>query len=273
MSDLTAYLSAHESTIRLTLFVCIFCVMAAAERRYPARVATQHRGQRWLNNLALMLLNSLVLRLVFPVAALGFAHTAHQLQWGLLNRIELPLWLTTLTAILVLDLCIYIQHVAFHRIPLFWRLHRVHHLDKDVDVTTAARFHTLEIILSMAIKGAVICALGAPVLAVLIFETLLSASATFNHANIRFSQPIDAYIRRLIVTPNMHRIHHSTHAPETNSNYGFCLTWWDKIFNTYTTVTPEHEKNITLGLHAPTQNSVHLFSLLLSPFKTKGNSN
>lgn len=199
----------------------------------PKRALTVSKTVRWLNNLGLVFFNSFIVRLLFPVAAIGVAATAQQNGWGLLNIIEMPVWLAAVIAIVVMDLVIYIQHVMVHAIPLFWRLHRVHHADPDYDVTTGARFHTLEIILSMGIKFCTIVLLGPPVFAVIIFEVILNATAMFNHGNISLPKNLDKVLRWFIVTPDMHRVHHSIEDDETNSNFGFSLPWWDRLFGTY----------------------------------------
>ena len=214
---------AHEPVVRLGAFFGVFALMALWETLAPRRARLLPRRVRWLHNLALVLLNSLILRLLFPLAAVGFALLAAERGWGLLNAFALPFWWAFLLSVIALDFAIYLQHVMFHAVPLLWRLHRVHHADADFDVTTGARFHPLEILLSMLIKFAAIAVLGAPAAAVLVFEVLLNATAMFNHANLRLPEPVDRRLRRLLVTPEMHRIHHSMEVVEANSNFGFNL--------------------------------------------------
>ena len=238
----------NELPIRLGFFFGIFAVMALWEMRFPRRQLTVSKGLRWANNLGLVFLNSLVLRLLFQAAAVGMAILAQQQGWGLLNYHALPLALSVAVAVVTMDFVIWLQHVVVHAIPVFWRLHRVHHADLDYDVTTGARFHPIEIILSMLIKFATIMVLGPPVVAVVIFEVLLNATAMFNHGNVYIPEKIDRILRLFVVTPDMHRVHHSVHAPLTNSNFGFNLPWWDRLFGTYVAQPPEDHTEMQIGL-------------------------
>ncbi|WP_029134790.1 sterol desaturase family protein [Sedimenticola selenatireducens] len=242
------WILAQEVSIRLGFFFGIFAVVALWEVLAPRRLLMLSRGVRWTSNLGLVVLNSVVLRLLFPAAAVGVAALAEQRGWGLLNLYRLPDLLTVVIAVVALDFVIWLQHVMVHAIPLFWRLHRVHHADLDYDLTTGARFHPLEIILSMLIKFAAILVLGPPVLAVVIFEVLLNATSMFNHGNIRIPERIDRVLRLFVVTPDMHRVHHSVHAPLTNSNFGFNLPWWDRLFGTYVAQPPEGHVAMEIGL-------------------------
>ncbi|MGD8631157.1 MAG: sterol desaturase family protein, partial [Gammaproteobacteria bacterium] len=226
-------ISNHEATIRLGSFLGIFALMACWEILAPRRTLTQPKGSRWLNNIGLVVFNTALLRVVFPVAAIGVAEYAQLRQWGLFNLVEVHPAVALVTSVIVLDAAIYLQHVMFHAVPLLWRLHRVHHADLDFDVTTGARFHPIEILLSMLIKFAVIVLLGPPLAAVVIFEVLLNAMSMFNHSNVRLPLALDGVLRRIIVTPDMHRVHHSHLADETNSNFGFNLSVWDRVFGTY----------------------------------------
>ncbi|MET0063801.1 MAG: sterol desaturase family protein [Candidatus Thiodiazotropha endolucinida] len=230
MSD---FILDYELSIRLTAFFSVFAIMALWEVASPCRKLRVPRSRRWLANIGIVVLNTLLLRLLFPAAAVGMALFTTQAQWGVLNVIALPPWLTIIIAILILDLVIYLQHVMVHAVPMLWRLHRVHHADPDYDLTTGARFHPIEIILSMLIKIATIAVLGPPVVAVVIFEVLLNGMAMFNHANIRLPTRIDRVLRWLVVTPDMHRVHHSVEPDETNSNFGFNLSLWDRLMGTY----------------------------------------
>ncbi|MBV2090121.1 MAG: sterol desaturase family protein [Candidatus Thiodiazotropha sp. (ex Ctena orbiculata)] len=223
----------YELTIRLAAFFSIFAVMAGWEAVQPCRQQRFTRGQRWLANLGITLLNTLLLRLLFPAAAVGFAAFAEANGWGLLNEIQLPFWLSVIIAVTLMDMVIYLQHVMVHAVPALWRLHRVHHADPDYDLTTGARFHPIEILLSMLIKIATIAALGPPVIAVLIFEVILNGMAMFNHGNVSLPKPLDRLLRWLVVTPDMHRVHHSVIPRETNSNFGFNLSIWDRLMGTY----------------------------------------
>jgi sterol desaturase/sphingolipid hydroxylase (fatty acid hydroxylase superfamily) len=239
----------HEIPIRLSFFFGVFLIMAIWEIKSPRRQLGVSRLLRWTNNLALVMLNTLVLRLMFPAAAVGVAAFAQQQNWGLLNYYQIAPLLSLIVAVVVMDCVIYLQHVMVHAIPLLWRLHRVHHADLDYDVTTGARFHTLEIILSMLIKFATIVLLGAPVVAVIVFEVLLNATAMFNHANVNIPAPIDRVLRWLVVTPDMHRVHHSVEDDEANSNFGFNLPWWDWLFGTYRDQPVKSHQTMIIGIH------------------------
>ncbi len=238
----------NEMFLRLGFFLGIFILMASWETAAPRRTLSQSKTVRWTNNLVLTFLNAFVLRLVFPAAAVGSALIARQKGWGLFNTISVPSLVSGATSIVVLDLAIYAQHVAFHKVSIFWRLHRMHHTDLDIDVTTGARFHPVEIILSMVIKIGTVFALGAPAWAVVVFEILLNATSMFNHSNIYLSLPADRWIRRIIVTPDMHRVHHSVLIRETDSNYGFNLSWWDRIFRTYRDQPKAGHEAMRIGL-------------------------
>ncbi len=242
------WILGNELAIRLSFFCSVFALIAIWEIRSPRRKLTVSKGLRWTNNIGLVVLNSVVLRFLFPTAAVGVALFTHQQEWGLLNYYDPPFALSLVIAVVTLDLVVYLQHVMVHAIPLLWRLHRVHHADIDYDVTTGARFHTLEIILSMLIKFTAIVLLGPPVMAVVIFEVLLNSTAMFNHGNIYLPQKIDRVLRLFIVTPDMHRVHHSVHAALTNSNFGFNLPWWDRLFGTYVAQPREAHESMEIGL-------------------------
>jgi sterol desaturase/sphingolipid hydroxylase (fatty acid hydroxylase superfamily) len=222
--------------------------MALWEWLAPRRVLTVSKVLRWANNLGIVFLNTLLLRVLFPAAAVSMTVFAHSRGWGLFNHFETPYALAVLTSVVAMDLAIYLQHVMFHAVPALWRLHRVHHADLDFDVTTGARFHPIEIILSMLFKFAVIAVLGAPVLAVVIFEVLLNATAMFNHSNVRIPRGMDAVLRWLVVTPDMHRVHHSVERDETNSNFGFNLPWWDRLLGTYRGQPRAGHEAMTIGI-------------------------
>jgi len=238
----------REAVLRLGCFAAVFVVMCLWEIVSPRRPLSVSKLQRWTHNIGLLFLNSLVLRVLFPAAAVGIAYTAAESGWGLLNRVDLPYWLEVLVAVLLLDLAIYLQHMLMHRVPLLWRLHRVHHADLDIDMTTGSRFHTLEIIVSMLIKWVVIFLLGPALLAVLIFETLLNGMAVFNHANVRLPGTIDRLLRLLLITPDVHRVHHSILRHETNSNFGFNLSIWDRAFGTYIDQPEKGHSAMTIGI-------------------------
>jgi sterol desaturase/sphingolipid hydroxylase (fatty acid hydroxylase superfamily) len=233
---------------RLLLFLLVFAGMALWELAAPRRALTTGKLGRWLRNLGLVGIDALVVRLFFPAGAVGLAWLAQERGFGLLNQVELATSLELLLSILALDLTVYLQHVVFHAVPALWRLHMVHHADLDFDVTTGNRFHPLEILLSMGIKGTTIFLLGPPVLSVLIFEALLNATAMFNHANVRIPAPIDRALRLLVVTPDMHRVHHSTIPVETNSNFGFNFPWWDRLLGTYRAEPRAGHEGMIIGL-------------------------
>jgi sterol desaturase/sphingolipid hydroxylase (fatty acid hydroxylase superfamily) len=230
---LTQTLLNHEQVIRLAAFVAMLVSMAAWETLAPRRALAVPKAKRWANNLALLLINSILVRVLFPAAAIGFAVFAESRSMGLFHMVYLSQPLAMVLSVVVMDFAIYLQHIVFHAVPVLWQLHRVHHADLDFDVTTGTRFHPIEILLSMGIKFLVIITLGPPVVSVLVFELLLNVTAMFNHANIRLPDCIDGLVRRLVVTPNMHRIHHSVDRGETNSNFGFCFSVWDRVLGTY----------------------------------------
>jgi sterol desaturase/sphingolipid hydroxylase (fatty acid hydroxylase superfamily) len=237
-----------EPTIRLACFAGVLGVMAVWEFVAPRRALTANKPLRWASNIGLVFVSSFVLRLFAPLGAVGVALAADKLGSGLLNVVSAPAWLEIVSSVLLLDFAIYLQHVMFHAVPLFWRFHMVHHADRDIDVTTGLRFHTLEILLSFAIKAGIILLLGASAVSVLIFELLLNATSMFNHSNVRMPLGVDRTLRWLVVTPDMHRVHHSHYANETNSNFGFNLPWWDRMFGTYRDQPLDGHLTMTLGL-------------------------
>ncbi|HHI93984.1 MAG TPA: sterol desaturase family protein [Gammaproteobacteria bacterium] len=243
------FILQNETSIRLGFFFGVFAIMGLWEVLAPRRALTVSKAVRWTNNLGLVFLNSTILRLIFPMAAVGVAAFAAGQGWGLLNYFQLPFTLAVVLSVVVMDFIIYLQHVLVHAIPVLWRLHRVHHADLDYDVTTGARFHTLEIILSMLIKFATILVLGPPVVAVVIFEVILNAMAMFNHSNVRLPLGLDRIVRLFVVTPDMHRVHHSVEDNEANSNFGFNLAIWDRLCGTYIAQPREGHEKMTIGIH------------------------
>jgi sterol desaturase/sphingolipid hydroxylase (fatty acid hydroxylase superfamily) len=237
-----------EPGIRLSCFVGVLLLMALWERLAPRRSQSIKRLLRWPNNLGVVVLDTIVVRLLFPVAAVGMAVLAHANGWGLLNAMPLPDWLAVPAGVLLLDLAIYGQHVVFHAVPLLWRLHRMHHADLEFDVTTGLRFHPGEVVLSMLIKFAAVLVLGASPLAVTVFEVLLNATSMFNHGNVRLPPRLDHVLRLIVVTPEMHRVHHSVNRRETNSNFGFNLPWWDRLFGTYEAQPALGHVGMTIGI-------------------------
>jgi sterol desaturase/sphingolipid hydroxylase (fatty acid hydroxylase superfamily) len=265
------FLITHEIEIRLGFFFGIFLLMATWEVLSPRRPLTTSKWVRWLNNIGVVFLNSFILRLLFPAAAVGMAALSAEQDWGLLNYYSVPYPISVITAVIALDFVIYIQHIMVHAVPVLWRLHRVHHADLDYDVTTGARFHPVEIILSMLIKFATIMVLGPPVVAIIIFEVLLNTTAMFNHSNVKIPLGIDRILRLFVVTPDMHRVHHSVEDDETNSNFGFNLPWWDRLFGTYRDQPAAGHDNMTIGIHYyrnPRQVS-WLPGMLSLPFRKK----
>ena len=261
-------LFAHEPWIRLGAFAGIFATMALWELVAPRRRQAVGRLRRWPGNLGVVIIDTLLVRLIFPTAAVGVALVAQVGGWGLLPALNAPSWLAIIIAVIVLDLAIYLQHVLFHAVPVLWRLHRMHHADLEIDVTTGARFHPIEILLSMAIKLGAVAALGAPAVAVLIFEVLLNATSMFNHGNVRLPQRLDRVVRWLVVTPDMHRVHHSILPRETNSNFGFNLPWWDRLFGTYRAQPQAGHGAMTIGTEQfRDPRELRLDRMLLQPFR------
>lgn len=246
----TDSLLTYELAVRLGAFVGAFAILAFWEHLAPHRAARLSKGIRWLNNLGLLVTGNLLLRVTFPVLAVGVAIIAQDQGWGVFNVLEAPAWLSVLASLILLDLAIYFQHVLFHRVPALWALHRVHHSDVDLDVSTALRFHPFEMLLSLLIKMAIVVMLGVPPLGVLVFEILLNATAMFNHANAKIPPPVDAILRRVVVTPDMHAIHHSIEHRESNSNFGFNLSVWDRIFGTYIAAPANGDAGLIIGLSA-----------------------
>lgn len=242
------FIIANEEAIRLAAFAGLLALFALAEALWPRRARVQRRTGRWVTNLAISLINTAALRVAVPVLAVGTAAWAAAAQIGLLNVIEAPYWLRFVIALAALDLVIYWQHRVFHVVPALWRIHRMHHADRDIDVTTALRFHPVEILISMGIKIAAVVALGAPPAAVILFEVVLNGIAMFNHANLGIAPALDRVLRAVIVTPDMHRVHHSVIPGETNSNYGFNLSLWDRLFGSYTPQPAKGHDRMTIGL-------------------------
>jgi sterol desaturase/sphingolipid hydroxylase (fatty acid hydroxylase superfamily) len=256
-----------EAAVRLGFFFGVLVIMAIWELLLPRRELTMSKLTRWLSNLGIVLIDNILLRLLFPVLAISVALTAQESGWGLLNNIPLPYWLSLGIGVLALDLIIYLQHLMFHAVPVLWRLHMMHHADLDFDVTTGLRFHPLEIIISMLIKLSAIAALGPSVLAVLVFEITLNATAMFNHSNVKIPLNVDKVLRLLVVTPDMHRVHHSVTIRETNSNFGFNFPWWDRLLGTYRPQPAAGHEGMTIGLSQfrdPKRNN--LLWMLILPF-------
>jgi len=258
---------AYEPAIRLSAFLGIFAAVALWEVMAPRRTRSFSRLARWPNNIGIVAFNTIVLRVLFPTAAIGMALAAEAHGWGLFNTLPVPLWLAVILSVMILDFAIYLQHVLVHAVPALWRLHRMHHADLDYDVTTGARFHPIEIVISMGLKLMVVSALGAPASAVLIFEVILNATAMFNHGNVRIPEGLDRLLRLIVVTPDMHRVHHSVIPRETNSNFGFSLPWWDRLFGTYTAQPRDGHADMTIGIEQFRDGrDLRLDRMLIQPF-------
>ena len=266
---MTETLFSHETAIRLGFFFGILAVMALWEILAPRRGLSRSKAVRWTANLGIVALNTVILRLIFPATAVGLAVLAAERGWGLLNALSVPFEVAVLCSVILLDFAIYLQHVLFHAVPVLWRLHRMHHADQDFDVTTGARFHPIEIVLSMVLKLAVVVALGPPVLGVLIFEVLLNGTAMFNHANARLPLGADRVLRLLVVTPDMHRVHHSVTPEEANSNFGFNLPWWDRLLGTYRAQPAQGHEAMTIGIDQFREAAdQQLHNMLVQPFRS-----
>jgi len=257
----------YEVAIRLISFALLFVLVALWEIRTPRRPLKTSKKARWITNLSIIIINPVLLRLVFPVLAVETAQAAQVNGWGLLNQIHFPGLVAFGVGIIVLDLIVYLQHVVFHAVPVLWRLHMMHHADLDYDLTTGLRFHPVEIVLSMILKITIIVALGPPVASVLAFEVILNGMAMFNHGNIKIPSSVDRFLRLFVVTPDMHRVHHSVIIRETNSNYGFNLSWWDRLFGTYKDQPEKGHTDMVIGL-AQFRNpqKLSLWHILILPF-------
>ena len=259
-----------QGLIRLLIFASVLVIMASAEALWPRRERVMKRSVRWFNNLSLSVLSSVVLKVLGPITAIAVATYALNNDLGLLGLLPwaLPLWLELAIGVIILDFLIYVQHVLSHRVPMLWRFHKVHHADRDIDVTTGIRFHPVEALFSMVYKCALILLLGPLPLAVFIFEVLLNGSAMFNHANVKLPLWLDKILRLVIVTPDSHRVHHSTIPSETNSNYGFFLSTWDRMFKTYTPQPKLGHTEMVIGLNEyQTESPASLVWSLKTPFK------
>jgi len=257
-----------EAIVRVSTFALLFAGLAVWEVLRPRRALAAGRGRRWPSNIGILVVDVLAVRVLIPTAAMGAALFAAGNGWGLLRLAELRLSVASLLGFLALDLVIYAQHVVFHKVPWLWRLHRMHHADLDVDLTTGLRFHPIEILISLAIKIAVILALGVPAVAVLVFEVVLNATSMFNHSNIAMPRWLDRLVRLVVVTPDMHRVHHSIIRRETDSNFGFNLPWWDRLFRTYRAEPEAGHAGMTLGLPIfRAARELRLDRLLTQPFR------
>lgn len=263
---------ANELLIRLGVFLGLFALFAVLEAIVPRRARVQSRPRRWFTNLALVAMDSATVQLmarVLPFIAVGAAVDASLRGCGVFNALHWPQWLEIVVAIAVLDLAIWAQHLLMHKVPLFWRFHLVHHADRDFDVTTALRFHPVEIAFSMFLKIGIVYLLGPAAAAVILFEIILNGSAMFNHANLRLPGKLDTALRLVLVTPDMHRVHHSVYRSEHDSNYGFALSLWDRIFRTYTSTPRDGHEGMTIGLEWQDDRPARLAWALAMPFFEK----
>ncbi len=264
---MNSLIADHSVVIRLAAFISIFLVMAIWERLAPRRTPRTAKSGRWVTNLSLTVVNSLVGRLVLLLPGVGLALSAESRGWGVLNQLDLQPLAAGVIGIVVLDLTIYLQHLLFHKVRLFWWLHGLHHTDLDIDVTSGTRFHPLEIALSLLIKAATIILVGVPVWAFLVFEVLLNGLSLFNHSNVRLPPGIDRWLRLVVVTPDMHRVHHSVIIRERDSNFGFNLSWWDRLFGTYRAQPEKGHTDMVIGLaNLRNPRDLTLMKLLLLPF-------
>ncbi len=255
------------SVVRLGFFFGVFALVAVWELLSPRRVLTSSKAVRWYSNLGVVAIDSLTVYILFPLVAIHVAVMAQDKGWGMLNNLDIPTWLKVFAGVLILDMIIYLQHIMFHAVPALWRLHMMHHADLDYDVTTGLRFHPIEIIISMGIKMGSVAAIGASPFTVILFEIILNATAMFNHGNIKLPLQIDKFLRLLVVTPDMHRVHHSVTIRETNSNFGFSFPWWDRLFGTYRPQPAAGHEGMTIGLSQfrdVRQNTLH--RMLALPF-------
>lgn len=260
----------HDLLWRLGVFLGLFALFASLEALAPRRARSQPRSARWFTNLSIVVLDTLALRalaIALPLLAVGAAVDAGRMGWGLFNALDWPLWLEVVLAILILDLAIWAQHLVTHKVPILWRFHRVHHADRDFDVTTALRFHPVEILASMMLKIGLVYLLGPAALAVLLFEIILNGTAMFNHSNLRLPLWLDRAVRLVLVTPDMHRVHHSIHRHEHDSNYGFALSVWDRIFRTYRPKPEAGHDLMTVGLEWQDERPSRLGWALMLPFR------
>lgn len=268
---MTDFVIAHEAAIRMSFFVGIFLAVALVELIVPRRALTTSKKSRWFGNIGIVFIDTFVLRLLAPAGAVGVSVWIGHQGWGLLNTVEWPLWLELVITVIVLDFVVYMQHLMFHAVPVLWRLHMIHHADLDIDLTTGTRFHPLEILISLGIKAGAIIVLGAPPVGVIIFEIVLNGTAMFNHGNFFIPPGVDRFLRLLVVTPDMHRVHHSVFPFETNSNFGFSLPWWDRLCGTYRSQPRKGHEKMTIGLNQFRDSSrLTLPWLLALPFIGKG---
>ncbi|MGB1547761.1 MAG: sterol desaturase family protein [Alphaproteobacteria bacterium] len=260
--------NAMEGWVRLGAFLAIFAAMALWEALAPRRNLSQSKAKRWTANLGILLIDTLAVRLTLGAAAYAMAIYAESAGWGLLNVLDWPGWVEIAVAVIFLDFAIYLQHVVSHALPIFWRLHQVHHSDMDFDTTTGIRFHPIEILVSLAYKVALVATIGADPWAVVIFEVILNGTSLFNHGNVRIFPKLERVLRFFVVTPEMHRVHHSTDPSETNTNFGFALSVWDRLCGTYRQSPAKGHLAMEIGLtRYRDARKLDLGNLLVIPFR------
>jgi sterol desaturase/sphingolipid hydroxylase (fatty acid hydroxylase superfamily) len=262
----------NEVLIRFGIFLSLFTLFAWIEAKAPRRALVQTKRQRWITNWSIVILDTLTLRLLafaLPLLAVGAALDAESNGWGLMNQVDMPFWLAVILTVLIFDFAIWLQHLITHKIPFLWRFHRVHHADRDIDVTTAIRFHPVEIALSMLLKIGLVYLLGPPALGIILFEIILNGTAMFNHSNMNIPPKLDSVLRKFLVTPDMHRVHHSNQRWEHDSNYGFSLSIWDRMFRTYIAQPEKGHDKMTIGLEWQDERPSQLGWALLLPFRRK----
>jgi sterol desaturase/sphingolipid hydroxylase (fatty acid hydroxylase superfamily) len=271
--EISEFIVSHEATIRMTFFVGIFVIVALIELAVPRRPLTTSKAGRWFANIGIVTINTVLLRLLVPAGGVGISVWIGRQGWGVFNYMNWPIWIEVILSVILLDFVIYLQHLMFHAVPLLWRFHMMHHADLDYDVTTGTRFHPIEIIISLGIKATAISVLGAPAVGVVIFEILLNGTAMFNHGNFYIPLGIDRILRLMVVTPDMHRVHHSVFPSETNSNFGFNLPWWDRLMGTYRAQPTKGHDGMTIGLNQFRDAArLTLPRIIALPFVGKGGS-
>lgn len=269
-NGMSEFFVQSELSFRLGVFVSLLLMLSGLEYFFPRRQLLFPKIRRWFSNISLSIINTLFVKLVFPITVVGVASLLVENEWGLFNQFVVPAWLSVMLFLLLFDVVIYWQHRLFHVVPFLWRLHRVHHTDLDYDVSTAIRFHPLEIFLSACIKLILVVALGPVPIAVVLAEVILNATSLFNHSNLSLPEKMDKRLRLLVVTPDMHRVHHSVAASEHNQNFGFNFPWWDRLFKTYRAQPLEGHKKMNIGLEGfQVNNAINLSDLLLQPFNKR----
>ncbi len=271
MKEFNEYIIANEPIIRLSFFVSILLLMSLFEYIIPKKELLLSKFKRWSNNISIIVVNSFLLKFIFASSIITISIYTTENKIGLLNLFEISFFFSVILSIILLDLIIYFQHRLFHKIDFFWKFHKVHHSDMDFDVTTGLRFHPIEIIISMLIKMISVFIIGVPIIAIVIFEIILSSLSMFNHSNIKLPAILDKRLRYFIVTPDMHRIHHSIHNEELNSNYGFNISLWDRIFSSYTNKPKNGYEKMTIGLKEfyDENKTVSILNILSLPFRKK----